>query len=353
MRWGGIFDLSELQRTLDEIEAQAAAPDLWSDKDTAQAVLKRRAEVSEKLSIGKNLVQAVDDLETFYELAIEEKDLELAIDLIRQLAEVEQQLRRVEMQRMLSGSLDRLDAIVEINAGAGGVDAQDWCEMLLRMYTRWAQQRGFSCELVDSNSADEGGIKSAVLVIEGTNAYGLLRSERGVHRLVRISPFDTNSRRHTSFVSVAVSPDVQDDIDIDINDEDIRIDTYRASGAGGQHVNKTDSAVRITHLPSGIVVACQNLRSQHKNKDRCMSLLKAKLHEQELQKKREEMASITGERKKIDFGSQIRNYVMQPYQLVKDVRTQVEVGDVQSVLDGSIDVFIEAYLLSEEYNQPT
>ncbi|MCL4129341.1 UNVERIFIED_CONTAM: hypothetical protein GTU68_065075, partial [Idotea baltica] len=343
----------ELQKTLDEIEAQAADPALWSDKDSAQLVLKRRAEVSEKLSVGKKLVQSVDDLEAFHQLSIEEKDLELAEDLVKQLVETEGLLRKVEMQRMLSGPFDHFSAILEINAGAGGVDAQDWAEILLRMYTRWAQARGFSCDLVDLNSCDEGGLKSAVLVIEGLNAYGLLRSERGVHRLVRISPFDSNSKRHTSFVSVAVSPDIKDDIDIDINEDEIRVDTYRASGAGGQHVNKTDSAVRITHLPTGIVVACQNLRSQHKNKERCMSLLKAKLHEIELQKKREEMASITGERRMIDFGSQIRNYVMQPYQLAKDVRTQVEVGDVQSVLDGAIDVFIEAYLLSEEFNQAT
>ena len=344
--------MAELNKTLAEVEAQAQDPDLWSNPELAQEVLRRRSELGEKLELVTRLDNSIVEIETLYELVVEASDPELASELQQKLTESEETLRVIEMQRMLSGPLDSCNAILEINAGAGGVEAQDWAEMLLRMYTRWADARGFKADLVDTNYCDEAGIKSAMLVIEGTNAYGLLRSERGVHRLVRISPFDANNRRHTSFASVAVSPDVQDSIDIEVSDDELRIDTYRASGAGGQHVNKTDSAVRITHLPSGIVVSCQNMRSQHKNKERCMSLLKAKLYEQELQKKREELASITGEQKKIDFGSQIRNYVMQPYQLAKDVRTLIEVGDVQSVLDGEIDIFIEAYLLSEEYNQP-
>jgi len=218
------------------------------------------------------------------------------------------------------------------------------------MYSRWAERKKFKTEILDINSGEEAGIKSATLFIEGTNAYGYLRSERGVHRLVRISPFDSNARRHTSFASVSVTPDIEEDIDIEVNEEDLRIDTYRASGAGGQHINKTDSAVRLTHLPTGIVVACQSQRSQHKNKATAMKLLKAKLHEVEEEKQREQLAQLTGERKKIDFGSQIRNYVMQPYQLVKDVRTDQQTGDVQAVLDGDIDPFIEAYLLDEEFN---
>ncbi len=252
--------------------------------------------------------------------------------------------------RMFCGAHDNQAAIVEINSGAGGTESQDWAEMLLRMYSRWAERKKFKTEILDINSGEEAGIKSATLFIEGTNAYGYLRSERGVHRLVRISPFDSNARRHTSFASVSVTPDIEEDIDIEVNEEDLRIDTYRASGAGGQHINKTDSAVRLTHLPTGIVVACQSQRSQHKNKATAMKLLKAKLHEVEEEKQREQLAQLTGERKKIDFGSQIRNYVMQPYQLVKDVRTDQQTGDVQAVLDGDIDPFIEAYLLDEEFN---
>ncbi len=284
------------------------------------------------------------------ELLVESSDESLIDDFNAELASVQQKLREAEMARMLNGPHDAQNAILEINSGAGGTEAQDWGEMLLRMYTRWAERKSFSTELLDMNYGDEAGIKSATLAVKGANAYGYLRSERGVHRLVRISPFDTNSRRHTSFASISVLPEVEEDVDIEVLEEDIRIDTYRASGAGGQHVNKTDSAVRITHLPTKIVVACQSLRSQHKNKERCMSILKAKLHELEMQKQRDQMAEIAGEQLRIDFGSQIRNYVMQPYQLVKDVRTDVQSGDVQAVLDGEIDQFIEAYLLSAKYN---
>lgn len=305
-----------------------------------------------KIQVGTDLERAIEEVETLASLAQEAADAEFAQETVTQLDAAELQLRTVEMQRMLSGPLDSNSAVLEINAGTGGTDAQDWGEMLLRMYTRWAERRGFRVDVIDVHYGDEAGIKSATLGIEGENAYGLLRSERGVHRLVRISPFNAAAKRQTSFASIQVSPDIQEDIDITVRDEELRIDTFRASGAGGQHVNKTDSAVRITHLPTGIVVSCQNLRSQHKNKERCMTILKAKLYERELQKKRDEMAAITGEQRKIDFGSQIRNYVLQPYQLVKDVRTETETGDVQAVLDGAIDQFIEAYLLSEEYNQP-
>lgn len=271
-------------------------------------------------------------------------------EVLNEIQEVEPSLHSLELMRMLCGPHDSHSAIVEINSGAGGTESQDWAEMLLRMYLRWSDKRKFKTEILNSNPGEEAGLKSVTVLIEGTNAFGFLRSERGVHRLVRISPFDSNARRHTSFASVSVMPELDDNIQVDIKDDDLRIDTFRAGGAGGQHINKTDSAVRITHMPTGIVVACQSERSQHKNKATAMKVLKAKLYELEEEKKQEELAKIAGERKKIDFGSQIRNYVMQPYQLVKDVRTDQQTGDVQSVLDGDIDQFIEAFLLNEELN---
>ena len=267
-----------------------------------------------------------------------------------ELASAESILFEFELERMLSGKHDAANAIVEINSGAGGTEAQDWVEMLLRMYLRWAERRGFKAQIVSLLAGEEAGIKNVSFLISGESSFGYLRSERGVHRLVRISPFDSNARRHTSFASVSVMPEIENDVDIEVNDDDLRVDTYRASGAGGQHINKTDSAVRLTHLPTGVVVACQNERSQHKNKATAMKVLKSKLYEIEMNKQREEMAQIAGERKKIDFGSQIRSYVMQPYQLVKDMRTSCENGNVHAVLDGEIDDFIKAYLLSAEWN---
>lgn len=250
----------------------------------------------------------------------------------------------------MSGPHDHTDAIIEINGGAGGTEAQDWAEMLLRMYVRWAERKGFSIEELDYRPGEEAGIKNATILIKGEYANGCLRSEQGVHRLVRISPFDSNARRHTSFASVSVTPDIDAEVEVVIDEKDLRIDTYRSSGAGGQHVNKTDSAVRITHIPTGVVVACQNERSQHKNKDRAMKVLKAKIYEIERQKQAAKMEEIKGERKKIDFGSQIRSYVLHPYRMVKDLRTEFETSDTDAVLDGALDQFIEAYLLSE-YNE--
>ena len=313
-------------------------------------MLKERAELSAAIEKMAGIEQSLNDVAALLELVQETPDEELIQELPGQLKSLEERLQVLEMARMLSGPHDIHDAIVEINSGAGGTEAQDWGQMLLRMYSRWAERKNFSIELLDANYGEEAGIKSATLFVQGPNAFGYLRSERGVHRLVRISPFDSNARRHTSFASVSVMPDVEEDIEIEVRDEDLRIDTYRSSGAGGQHVNKTDSAVRLTHLPTGIVVACQTMRSQHKNKDRAMKLLKAKLYDLELAKQRAELAKIAGEHKKIDFGSQIRNYVLQPYQLAKDVRTNVEVGDVNRVLDGEIDPFIEAYLMNQELN---
>ena len=276
-----------------------------------------------------------------------EDDESLANDALKELSLAEDNLKSFELARMLSGSHDNLNAILEINSGAGGTEAQDWVEMLLRMYSRYFDKKNFKQTVISIQSGEEAGLKNVTILVEGINAFGFLRSERGVHRLVRISPFDSNARRHTSFASVSVVPEVDDSVQVEINEEDLRVDTYRASGAGGQHINKTDSAVRITHEPTGIVVACQNERSQHKNKATCMKLLKARLYEVEMEKKRAEMDKLQGERRKIDFGSQIRSYVMQPYQMVKDLRTNYETGNVGAVLDGDLDAFIESYLLSE------
>jgi len=282
------------------------------------------------------------------ELFQETQDESALTEAEQELNGMESELEKLELQRMLSGPHDSHSAIIEINSGAGGTEAQDWGNMLMRMYIRFAEQKGFTPQILNVHAGEEAGIKNATIFIEGPNAYGYLRSEKGVHRLVRISPFDSNARRHTSFASVSVMPDIEQDVEVEIRDDDLRIDTYRSSGAGGQHVNKTDSAVRLTHLPTGLVVACQNERSQHKNKATAMRLLKAKIYDLEMAKKQAELDKIAGERRKIDFGSQIRSYVMQPYQLVKDLRTDVETGNIQAVLDGDLDPFIHGYLLSED-----
>ncbi len=345
MCWEVFFDLESKRKRLDAIEREAAAPDFWNSSERAQSILKERAELSSLVGRVDTVAHGIEDANVLLELYEESKDESLLEECAQAVSALESALRESELARMLSGPHDGSDAILEINSGAGGTEAQDWGEMLLRMYQRWAERHGFQVEVWSYLAGDGAGIKSATLYIKGRNAFGYLRSERGVHRLVRISPFDSNARRHTSFASVSVVPDIETEINIEVRDEDLRVDTYRSSGAGGQHVNKTDSAVRLTHLPSGIVVACQNERSQHKNKAMAMKMLKAKLYERERTKQKEEIDKIAGERKKIDFGSQIRNYVMQPYQLVKDVRTEIETGNVQAVLDGDLDQFIEAYLL--------
>ncbi len=265
-------------------------------------------------------------------------------DIETLVSQLETEINQIEMTMKLAGEHDDRDAIVAIHPGAGGTESQDWAEMLLRMYLRFCERKGWSTEMIDYQAGEEAGIKSATMIVRGEYAYGYLKSEHGVHRLVRISPFDAAKRRHTSFASVYVYPDIEEDIEIEINDKDLRVDTYRSSGAGGQHVNVTDSAVRITHLPTGIVVTCQNERSQHKNRDTAMKLLRARLYQLELEKRQAEQAKIEGEKKDIAFGSQIRSYVLQPYQLVKDLRTGYEVGDVQRILDGDLDGFVEAYL---------
>jgi peptide chain release factor 2 len=323
--------------------AQAAAPDFWTDSDRAQKVLKERADLLAPLATWRRQLEAVADASVFAELA-DEGDDDARQEALRTLGEVETTLERMDLERKLSGEHDLGNAILTLQSGAGGTEAQDWTEMLLRMYVRWAERHGFKADIVDLQPGEGAGIKGATVTVEGPYAFGYLRAEAGIHRLVRISPFDANARRHTSFASVFVYPEVDEEVTVEINEADLRVDTYRSSGAGGQHVNKTDSAVRLTHLPTGIVVACQNERSQHKNRSMAMKILRARLYELEQQKQREKMAEFDKSKKDIAFGSQIRSYVLHPYRLVKDHRTGVEVGNADSVLDGQIDPFIDAYL---------
>ncbi len=289
-------------------------------------------------------VERASDARTLFELAQSEDDEAVASEAVKELEGLESEIAQLEVMSLLGGEYDGNPAIVEIHAGEGGTDSQDWAEMLLRMYTRWAERRGFKAQLVEATDGDEAGLKGATLTVEGRNAYGLLAAERGVHRLVRISPFDSAKRRHTSFASVDVTPEVEDDVEIEIDPDDLRVDTYRSSGAGGQHVNVTDSAVRITHLPSGIVVSCQNERSQMQNRAVAMRILTSRLLQRAIEEREAEMAALSGDKQAIGFGSQIRSYVLHPYQMVKDHRTNSEVGNVQAVLDGDLDKFIEAEL---------
>ena len=317
-------------------------PGFWDDQEAAARISAAHARAERRLKTFRDLESDVADLDELAELAGE--DEEMAAELDSQLGEVERQLAELEEARLFSGRYDAGDAVVSVHAGAGGTDSQDWAEILLRMYLRWAERRGFAVEMVEASAGEEAGLKSATFIARGENAYGLFAAERGVHRLVRISPFDSSARRHTSFAQVEVGPVVEDDVEVEIDDADLRIDTYRASGAGGQHVNKTDSAVRITHLPTGVVVQCQNERSQTQNKAVAMQLLRSRLIELEERKRAEELAKQRGEVKDVAWGSQIRSYVMHPYTMVKDHRTEHEVGDVQRVLDGDIDEFVRDYL---------
>jgi peptide chain release factor 2 len=318
-------------------------PGFWDDQERAAAVSAEHARASRKLAGFRDLERDVGDLEPLAELA--EEDPEIASELEEQIASVQSRLDELEEERLFSGRYDSGDALVTVNAGAGGTDAQDWAEMVLRMEMRWAEKRGFNVELLEASPGEEAGVKSATFLVKGENAYGLYASEKGVHRLVRLSPFDAAHRRQTSFAGVEVSPVVGEIDDIAIDDDDLQIDTYRASGAGGQHVNKTDSAVRITHKPTGIVVQCQNERSQSSNKAEAMTMLRSKLLELEERKRREEIAKERGEAQDVNFGSQIRSYVLHPYSMVKDHRTDYEMGDTARVLDGDLDGFIRAYLL--------
>jgi peptide chain release factor 2 len=319
------------------------APGFWDDQDQAARTTAEHARATRRLAVFRELERDVEDLEPLAELA--EDDAEMADELEEQLRTVQQQLDGLEEQRLFSGRYDSGDALVTVNAGAGGTDAQDWAEMVVRMEMRWAEKRGFAAELLEASPGEEAGIKSATFRVRGENAYGLYGSEKGVHRLVRLSPFDAAHRRQTSFAGVEVSPVVEEAADVQIDEDDLQIDTYRASGAGGQHVNKTDSAVRITHRPTGIVVQCQNERSQSSNKATAMAMLRSRLVELEERKRREEIARERGQAQDVNFGSQIRSYVLHPYTMVKDHRTDHEMGDINRVLDGDLDGFVRAYLL--------
>jgi len=325
-----------------------SADGFWSDPEKAQTVNEERARKKEKIDRWNKINGMVEDAAGMVELADEENDAQTMAEVAGDIASIERDVKAYELETLLSGEYDDCNAIFSIHAGAGGTEAQDWCEMLLRMYTRWFERKKFSVDFIDELQGEEAGLKSVVLEVKGTNAYGLLRSERGIHRLVRISPFDANSRRHTSFSAVEVIPMIEKDIEIDIKDDDIRVDTYRASGAGGQHVNKTSSAIRITHISTNIVVQCQNERSQHKNKEHAMRILKARLFEYERRKQKERMNEIKGELKDIAWGSQIRSYVFQPYTMVKDLRTRHETGNIIAMMGGELlDDFIWAYLKHE------
>ena len=321
-----------------------AAPNFWNAQDRAKGVIGENNRLKSWTQPWSELSSQIDDLLEMTELLAEESDEDLEAELESGLTGGEKGTADIEFKNMLRGEDAHRSALVTINPGAGGTESQDWAEMLMRMYTRWAEQHGYNVEIMDLLAAEEAGIKSATLEIDGRFAYGYLSAERGVHRLVRISPFDSQGRRHTSFASVFVYPVVEDDIEIEINDEELRIDTYRASGAGGQHVNKTDSAVRITHEPSGIVVSCQQERSQHKNKSKAMKMLQAALYQKAVEEREVERAKLEGTKTKIEWGQQIRSYVLQPYKMVKDHRTNIEVGNVDAVLDGRLDEFIEAFL---------
>ena len=322
-----------------------SAPGFWDDPEKAQDVGRKRSRVEKRIDASSSLDAKSEELDVLLELQREGESVDADIETL--VGQLEREINAVELTMKLSGEHDFRDAIVNIHPGAGGTESQDWAEMLLRMYLRYAERKGWSAELLEVQSGEEAGIKSATVMVRGEFAYGYLKAETVVHRLVRISPFDAAKRRHTSFASVATMPDIDDTITVEINDKDLRVDTYRSSGAGGQHVNVTDSAIRITHLPTGTVVTCQNERSQHKNRDTAMRLLRARLYALELEKQKEDQAKLAGEKKDIGWGSQIRSYVLQPYQLVKDLRTQHEVGDPQRILDGDLDGFIEAYLAAQ------
>ena len=347
MRWGGIFDLDGLKLRIESLTHDSQAEGFWDDQEAAQKVMQERSGLEDTVNKIERFSGEAKDLLEILELAGEEGDDSMVGEVAEQMPELLAAVRSLELMRMLSGPEDRGDAIVTIHPGAGGVDAADWAEMLMRMYLRWCERKGYKTNVVDLQPGDEAGVKGVSFTVSGPNAYGFLRAEGGVHRLIRISPFDANARRHTAFAAVFVVPDLDDDVgDIEIRTEDLKVDTYRSSGAGGQHVNKTESAIRITHVPSGIVVACQQERSQHKNRATAMKMLRGRLFEMERQKKEAEFAeSYESGKLKIDFSSQIRTYTLAPYTLVKDERTDHKVSNVDSVLDGDLDPFVEAYLL--------
>ena len=344
---GGLFDLDLKNEMIENFEVKMSAPDFWDDNESAQAVIAEMNAVKGSVDQYNKLQQEYDDISLMVELADEENDEDLAKEVTSGVQALVKKLEEFELQLLLNEPYDKLNAILELHPGAGGTESQDWGSMLLRMYTRWAEKSGFKVEVMDYLPSDEAGIKSVTLLIKGYNAYGYLKAEKGVHRLVRISPFDSSGRRHTSFVSCDVVPEITNDTEIEIRTEDLKVDTYRASGAGGQHINTTDSAVRITHLPSGVVVSCQTERSQIKNRERAMTMLRSKLYERKIEEERKQLDEIRGEQSEIAWGSQIRSYVFHPYSMVKDHRTQVETGNIGAVMDGDLDPFIDGYLRSQ------
>ncbi|MBY6037026.1 peptide chain release factor 2 [Fictibacillus nanhaiensis] len=343
----GSLDLDSKKERIGELDEQMSAPTFWDDQNAAQVVINEANGLKEQVNEFEELASSYEDLEIAHELVKEEADADLQKELVRDLKELIAKLNDFELQLLLNEPYDKNNAILELHPGAGGTESQDWASMLLRMYTRYAERQGYKVETLDYLPGDEAGVKSVTLSIKGHNAYGYLKAEKGVHRLVRISPFDSSGRRHTSFVSCEVMPEITDDTEIEIRTEDLKVDTYRASGAGGQHVNTTDSAVRMTHIPTNTVVSCQTERSQIKNRDRAMKMMMAKLVQRRLEEQQAQLAEIRGEQKEIGWGSQIRSYVFHPYSLVKDHRTNTEVGNVQSVMDGEITPFIDAYLRSK------
>ncbi|WP_143524552.1 peptide chain release factor 2 [Roseburia sp. 499] len=338
------LDLANKEKRIQELEREMEAPDFWDNAEVSQEKMKELKSLKDDVETYAHLAEQYEDIETLLEMGYEEEDASLIPEIEEMLEEFQQTFENIRIKTLLSGEYDTENAIVSLHAGAGGTESCDWNAMLYRMYKRWAEDKGFVVEVLDSLDGDEAGIKSITFEVRGENAYGYLKSEKGVHRLVRISPFNAAGKRQTSFASCDVMPDIEKDLDIEIKDDELRIDTYRSSGAGGQHINKTSSAIRITHLPTGIVVQCQNERSQHMNKDKAMQMLKAKLYLLKQEENEKKAADIRGEVTEIGWGNQIRSYVMQPYTMVKDHRTNAETGNVDSVMDGKIDLFINAYL---------
>lgn len=338
------FDLARKNEQIEYLENKIQAPGFWDDPDAAQKVMQELTGLKDNVEDFQRMSRRHDDIYTLWQLGMDEQDDSVFTDVSEGIKTLRTELEHMELSLLLSGEYDANNAIITLHAGAGGTEAQDWAQMLLRMYVRWAERSSYKVETLDILPGDEAGIKSATLMISGRNAYGYLKAEKGVHRLVRISPFDASARRHTSFAALDVMPEIDDNVEIVINPVDLKVDTFRAGGAGGQHINKTDSAVRMTHLPTGIIVQCQSERSQIQNREQCMKLLRAKLFELEMQKKQEKKDEIGGEYHAIEWGSQIRSYVFHPYSLVKDHRTGYEIGNTQLVMDGGLDGFIEAYL---------
>jgi peptide chain release factor 2 len=346
---GGFFDAPAKRLELEKLEAKISEPDFWNNQESAQKIVQQRSRLERAINRQENFETGISDAEVLFEFA--ESDESSVSELNELIFRLEKEVGEAEIETLLSGETDANNAICSIQSGAGGTDAQDWAQMLLRMYLRWAEKHNFKVDILDEQSGSEAGIKSATFRVEGEYAYGLMSAEAGVHRLVRISPFNSGGSRETSFASLFVSPEIDENIVVEINDKDLRIDTYRSSGAGGQHVNVTDSAVRITHLPSGIVVTCQNQRSQIQNRAVAMQVLRSKLYELELENRRAGAAELEATKQDISFGSQIRNYTLQPYRLIKDTRTKFERSDVETVLDGDIDVFIKEFLLFKRSRQ--